>query len=529
MKTTFSGPRTAETVATVNAKKMRGKPQRKGDNNMKIKKIMAMLLAATMIMGTSVTTFAAAPEGTISVSLPKDAQDASLTYVQIITEDRESPQGWTFATDDIRKTFVNAWMNRNEETKVTEAEEDAVIQELFGIAENEINSNVKDGNIHSSVELSRALAAVNATGNIENRTLDPADMGLYMITAQKKGYTFNPMTVYVGPDFDGVTVAAKGSEDQIQKKAEDKDKVVSSGDILNYEIEAQYPYFPANATNTTFKISDNIEHAKIDENTVEVYINGEKKTVGFTATVTDNGYTMTVNFTYDRTLAGDEVVVKYQATVDDIKGDADIKVKNNAKGETGEKYTVAEVVSDSAMFTITKVDDTEQKNLLAGAEFTLYVADENGDTTIKYDDKAVKVSKVETKATLEEDNASTTFVEEKGKVTFFGLDPQKEYYVEETKAPEGYKKLETIWKLEGAGFTTETTTTEHVDEFNKPYTKVTTITTAKDYTDREVSNTKLSSLPSTGGIGTTIFTIGGCAIMVAAAGLFFASRRKANK
>lgn len=496
---------------------------------MKIKKIMAMLLAATMIMGTSVTTFAAAPDGEISVTLPQDAQDALLTYVQIITEDRESPQGWTFATDDIRKTFVNAWMKRDTNTTVTEDEEDTVIQNLFDIAEDEINSNVKYGNIHSSAELSRALAAVNATGNIENRTLDPADMGLYMITAQKEGYTFNPMTVYVGPDFNGVTVAAKGSKDQIQKKAEDKDRVVSSGDILNYEIEVQYPYYPANATNPKFKISDNIEHAKIDKNTVEVYINGEKKTEGFTPTVTDDGYKMTVDFTYDRTLAGDKVVVKYQATVDDIKGDADIKVKNNAKGETEGKYTVAEVVSDSAMFTITKVDDTEQKNLLAGAEFTLYVADENGDTTIKYNDIAVKVSKVETKATLEKDNEDTVFIEKKGEVTFFGLDPQKQYYVEETKAPEGYKKLETIWKLEGAGFTTETTTTEHVDEFDKPYTKVTTITTAEDYTGREVSNTKLSSLPSTGGIGTTIFTIGGCAIMVAAAGLFFASRRKANK
>ena len=41
--------------------------------------------------------------------------------------------------------------------------------------------------------------------------------------------------------------------------------------------------------------------------------------------------------------------------------------------------------------------------------------------------------------------------------------------------------------------------------------------------------TKLSELPSTGGIGTTIFTIGGCAIMILAAGLFFASRRKESK
>ena len=42
-------------------------------------------------------------------------------------------------------------------------------------------------------------------------------------------------------------------------------------------------------------------------------------------------------------------------------------------------------------------------------------------------------------------------------------------------------------------------------------------------------NTKLSALPSTGGIGTTIFTIAGCAIMIAAAGFFFASRKKANR
>ena len=51
----------------------------------------------------------------------------------------------------------------------------------------------------------------------------------------------------------------------------------------------------------------------------------------------------------------------------------------------------------------------------------------------------------------------------------------------------------------------------------------------KDDNPYVIKNTKINSLPSTGGIGTTIFTIGGCAIMVAAAGLFFASRRKVNK
>ena len=42
-------------------------------------------------------------------------------------------------------------------------------------------------------------------------------------------------------------------------------------------------------------------------------------------------------------------------------------------------------------------------------------------------------------------------------------------------------------------------------------------------------DTKLSALPSTGGIGTTIFTIGGCVVMIAAAGLFFATRKKSAK
>lgn len=49
------------------------------------------------------------------------------------------------------------------------------------------------------------------------------------------------------------------------------------------------------------------------------------------------------------------------------------------------------------------------------------------------------------------------------------------------------------------------------------------------YNPSSILNTKLSGLPSTGGIGTTIFTIAGCLIMILAAALFFASRRKTSK
>lgn len=86
-----------------------------------------------------------------------------------------------------------------------------------------------------------------------------------------------------------------------------------------------------------------------------------------------------------------------------------------------------------------------------------------------------------------------------------GLD-EGTYWFEETKAPEGYSI-----NVDGASATIK----ESKDK------NVTVPTSLKD--------TKLSALPSTGGIGTTIFTIAGCLIMVTAAGLFFASRKRTNK
>ena len=90
-----------------------------------------------------------------------------------------------------------------------------------------------------------------------------------------------------------------------------------------------------------------------------------------------------------------------------------------------------------------------------------------------------------------------------GTLLIKGLD-EGTYSFQETKAPEGYKL---VTDLKSATIEDEHTATVDAGEF---------------------VNTKLSALPSTGGIGTTIFTIAGCVIMIAAAGLFFASRKKSD-
>ncbi len=90
------------------------------------------------------------------------------------------------------------------------------------------------------------------------------------------------------------------------------------------------------------------------------------------------------------------------------------------------------------------------------------------------------------------------------------------FYVNESDAPEGAKPA----YLESTNTTTVTDGGTVVNDKAGAGTVL---------LGENIPNTKLTSLPSTGGIGTTIFTIGGCLIMIAAAGLFFASRRKSAK
>lgn len=95
---------------------------------------------------------------------------------------------------------------------------------------------------------------------------------------------------------------------------------------------------------------------------------------------------------------------------------------------------------------------------------------------------------------------------------FYAMDE----FTAETAAAGGYQAA----YLDSANTTTSTGVTVTINDGEGSGTAI---------LGTSIPNTKLSTLPSTGGIGTTIFTIGGCAIMIAAAGLFFATRKKAEK
>ena len=193
------------------------------------------------------------------------------------------------------------------------------------------------------------------------------------------------------------------------------------------------------------------------------------------------------------TESGATVEVKYSAVVEN---DHTYNNSATASAETV-NYTPGTVTGYEGNVTLKKVDTN--RNVLNGAEFQLL----KGTTPVS----VVKVSDGVYKKALEgETGATTTLVATNGTLKITGLD-EGDYAFKETKAPTGYK----------------------VNSDNKTFT-ITANETAEVTVDAgEFVNTKLSALPHTGGIGTTIFTIAGCAIMVAAAFFFFTSRKKANK
>lgn len=487
----------------------------------KVKRILAVALAMAMVMAMSMASFAA-PSGSVTVNLPDGATDATVTYKQIIVEDRTSDLGWKFASAEIERAFVDAYRG---DADMTAHDVIAALIET-GRLENVANANVSAGTINDSEALARSLAGVEnmADEAVEGHAFTPTSIGLYVIRVAKDGYTFIPMSAYVGTDFTGLTVTAKGSKDQITKVVEQNGQTVSQGDVVTYTVTAQYPYYSADATDTKFRIIDTVVNGTVmdtESYPVTVKIGGTQVAAGYTKDISadaDGNSVLTVDFAYDAQYAGRQVEISYSVTVGDVSSANPLRNTARSEIETGATQYVVE--SNPVTFEVTKTDaDTGQT--LAGAEFTLYVEvaqGTEGAVELRYkgpedeEEKTVYGKAVTTQATGSD-----------GRTTFDGLDAQKTYYVAETKAPEGYSLNTTVYKLDrdtGSDTANETTLVEG---------GVKTITTTYhfgNFTDQTVTDTKLSALPSTGGAGIIVFTIIGCVIMIGAAAMFFLSGRK---
>jgi len=323
------------------------------------------------------------------------------------------------------------------------------------------------------------------------------------------------------------TIDAKGSTYTLTKAFTGDDgqttyQVVNRGQEVPFTITATFPSYDKDAKDRAFQITDEPTGMKVTEVTVKV--GGTKLTEGTDYTLVSVGtdgkdgsvitklpaeenQKVRVRFSseyigLENKHAGQTVTVEVKAQITDA--DAFVNTASSDKGSN-----TPNVNGKLGSITINKYDENYGKEnvtskLLAGAEFSIaqdkkkiqfvHVVDEEGKSIYK-------------KATAEEiaDNNITkveNIVAKNGVVVAKGLDDGT-YQIVEEKAPAGYS----VVKVDDVTIANGENPTATVD----------------------VSDTKLHSLPHTGGMGTYLFTIIGVVVMAGAAGAFFISRRKGSE
>ena len=235
--------------------------------------------------------------------------------------------------------------------------------------------------------------------------------------------------------------------------------------------------------------------------------NYEVKTEGFSS-----GDTCTFHVEFKQTFCdnlanGDQIIIYYSAKLND---EATIKTDKN-KNETWLGYGDNKFTTHKTTTTYTyeipvfkyTIETAMTKKPLAKATFKLSKKSD-GSETIK-----IKQKTGENNVYLVDPNATTTEIttDSTGEFTIQGLDADT-YYLTETKQPDGYNKLSEPVKIVIAENGTIT-----IGESTSTVNQV------------EVENNTGSILPSTGGMGTTLFYIFG-AILVIGSGVVLITKKR---
>ena len=211
-------------------------------------------------------------------------------------------------------------------------------------------------------------------------------------------------------------------------------------------------------------------------------------------------------------------------------------VYSNNPGTSGTGETPKKKVYDwTFKVDVTKVDGKDINTKLDGAVFVLSETkdlvlnpDENGTPTTGTDKLIKLVDNNNGTYTVANTSATTTYTmitPTGGKISIKGLDDHTDYYLYETKAPGGYNALTAPVKI----MIDDTKYNVFGSEYDGQPNVVVNEYKAYSGVSFNVANNQGTTLPGTGGIGTTIFYVIGGGLMVAAGVLLITKKRMENR
>lgn len=490
----------------------------------RIKKLAAAMLTAIMMMTMTVTAFAAGTH-TLTVNV-KDGQDLKgqtinlykLFDVTTSTSGSDTNYAYTVNTaEGYKDALVNVLDGK---VKANSKDEDFA-KAVLDLGKDNTTEVQNFANKFTSYALTNSLAATATSGKIQeskqSHPFEGLDAGYYLVYVTG-GKEIQSSLVTV--DKNTTTVNLKTEAPSITKKA-DKE-TVEIGQVVTYTVKgsipdttgyAEYVYKIHDVLSTGLDFVNDVDGAALTGNTVNVKIaftdGVDASTAPTTAVLSGTGNrTMALDLSAwvkdNQTNKGKAFTVTYYAKVNK---DAVVTEKNKAQLEYGNKpgeittTTPSEAKTPTYPLDINKIKkgaNPEEK--LAGAKFKLY----RNETDAKTDKNAITVSGSKGNYVVDPTSTTTEFesvksIEGKGYNLHVNGLKAKDYWLVETKAPDGFNKLTDPIKvtITKDGDTNWTVKKNDVLEDDKII---------------DVENSTGSLLPSTGGAGVIVFA--GVAILL---------------
>ena len=458
----------------------------------KMKKVLAMIMAMAMIMGLGLTANAANAKSTITITNLAGTGTNTVEYYKILEPDVKAESGYKFVEGvnvdgfATAKAFIEAGV---------EAKKTALNSEKTVLGTKLTDGTVAGTTWTANVEAGLYAAFATNTSDKEEPVVTYTNPMILSVQYDKatengEGYDYN-----VAATQDKNAVVAKFTSIPVEKTGQDADgdDVVEIGQKATYTIKT---FMPSEVE--SFELKDTLTGATYDKETVKVTIGGEdvELTEGM-VTFDDAKNTMTINLSSK--LGGNEgkaVVVTYDVTI------TGTEVNNTVEYGDGKHEADSNVIFYTGSIKLTKYEDAG-KTPMAGAKFVVFKKTEAGVQYAVVADGNIK------SWTANKADATRLTTNGDGVIQVNGLNLGK-YSFEEVEAPDGF---------------TINTDKPEVEVTRKNTTAQADLKPAAT----SLNDTNIIGLPSTGGIGTTLFTIGGIVIMVVAAALYFANRKKTEK
>ena len=468
------------------------------------KKLFAALLAAALVLAMAVPAFAVTNATKGSITINNTVKGETYTIYRMFKLDSYNAESNTYSY-----TVESAWENffktgagrnyitldgQNHPTWTAADENDSTTVAAFAKAALDW---AKVKGITGTAE--------TATGNTV--TFSNLDLGYYLVDSSLGALcslnTTNP----------NAKIEEKNGQPTIEKKVKNHnndwvdENTAKIGDTVEYKVEIKVA-----AGAQSYKVTDTMSSGLTFNNSSLKVTANDVVTTDYTLTSTTSGFTLVLPESYVSNLAKDTVIiVTYNATLNkDAVIDGDGNTNEVKLGYGNHQNTVpSKVTTKSYQFDLVKVDGTTNK-LLDGAEFKLYTAKDGGEPI-----KFVAVEGGYRVANGDETGAVDT-IKVNGKVHISGLD-KVNYWLDETHAPAGYNKL------------TERQEVKLSEGSQNATLETGAITWAEGNGGVVVKNNAGTVLPSTGGMGTTLFYVVGGGLMVAAVVLLVTKKRMEHK